>query len=80
MKTINIYGEYVEGEEIEYLEDTPKNVIIIKDVSGVKHVIHKETLNPKFKRKARRAGVKFDLLACQANGRKGPIRKWRRIS
>lgn len=79
MKTINIYGEYIEGEEIEYLDQPFKNIIIVEDQNGDKHVVHKETVDPKHKRAASRAGVKFDLLACQANGRKGPMRRWRKI-
>lgn len=79
MKTINIYGEYIEGEEVEYLDQPLKNVLIVEDENGVRHVVHKETVNPNHKRTPSRAGVKFDLLACQANGRKGTLRKWRRI-
>ncbi|MBU5370051.1 hypothetical protein P7D98_21865 [Enterococcus avium] len=70
MKTVNIYGEAVEGEEIEYLDGRPKNVIILKDQSGVRHVVHKETVEQSFKRKPSRAGVRFDLHACQSHGRK----------
>lgn len=79
MKTINIYGEYIEGEEIEYLDQPFKNIIIVEDQNGEKHVVHRETVDAKHKRTRSRAGVRFDLLACQANGRKGPTRKWRRI-
>lgn len=79
MKTINIYGEYIEGEEVEYTDQPPKNVIIVEDGSGVRHMVHRETLDPDFKRKPSRAGVRFDLLGCQAHGRKGTLRKWRKI-
>ena len=79
MKTINIFGEYIEGEEVEYTDQPPKNVIIVEDGSGVRHMVHRETLDPDFKRKPSRAGVRFDLLGCQAHGRKGTLRKWRRI-
>ena len=79
MKTINIFGEYIEGEEVEYTDQPPKNVIIVEDGSGVRHMVHRETLDPDFKRKPSRAGVRFDLLGCQANGRKGPMRRWRKI-
>jgi hypothetical protein len=70
MKTVNIYGEAVEGEEIEYLDGRPCNVIILQDQSGVRHVVHKETADQNFKRKPSRAGVRFDLLGCQTLGRK----------
>ncbi|MGM0166964.1 hypothetical protein IGI39_001944 [Enterococcus sp. AZ135] len=70
MKTVNIYGEAVEGEEIDYLDGRPSNVIILQDQSGVRHVIHRETADQSFKRKPSRAGVAFDLLSCQAHGRK----------
>ncbi|WP_413538987.1 hypothetical protein [Enterococcus malodoratus] len=70
MKTVNIYGEAVEGEEIDYLDGRPSNVIILQDQSGVRHVIHRETADRSFKRKPSRAGVAFDLLSCQAHGRK----------
>ncbi|WP_251868143.1 hypothetical protein [Enterococcus malodoratus] len=80
MKMINIYGEYIEGEEVEYTDQPPKNVIIVEDGSGVRHMVHRETLDPDFKRKPSRAGVRFDLLGCQAHGRKGTLRKWRKIS
>ena len=79
MKTINIFGEYIEGEEVEYTDQPPKNVIIVEDGSGVRHMVHRETLDPDFKRKSSRAGVRFDLLGCQAHGRKGTLRKWRKI-
>lgn len=80
MKTINIFGEYIEGEEVEYTDQPYKNIIIVEDNKGDKHVVHRDTVDVKHKRTRSRAGVRFDLLACQANGRKGPIRKWRRIS
>ncbi|MGH1649606.1 hypothetical protein ABE945_17710 [Enterococcus gilvus] len=70
MKTVSIYGEPVEGKEINYLDGRPSNVIIIEDDSGVRHVVHKETSDPMFKRKPSRAGVRFDLLGCQVHGRK----------
>ena len=70
MKMINIYGEYIEGEEVEYTDQPPKNVIIVEDGSGVRHMVHRETLDPDFKRKSSRAGVRFDLLGCQTHGRK----------
>ncbi|MDT2613832.1 hypothetical protein [Enterococcus dongliensis] len=79
MHIANIYGEYVEGEEIEYPDQPYKNIIIVEDNKGDKHVVHRDTVDVKHKRTRSRAGVRFDLLACQANGRKGPIRKWRRI-
>ncbi|MDT2677295.1 hypothetical protein P7D92_10050 [Enterococcus dongliensis] len=79
MKTINIFGEYIEGEEVEYTDQPYKNIIIVEDNKGDKHVVHRDTVDVKHKRTRSRAGVRFDLLACQANGRKGPIRKWRRI-
>ena len=79
MHTVNIYGESIVGEEIEYLDQPYKNIIIVEDSNGDKHVIHRDTIDRNRKRKPSRAGVRFDLLACQANGRKGPIRKWRRI-
>lgn len=79
MKTINIFGEYIEGEEVEYPDQPYKNIIIVEDRKGDKHVVHRDTVDVKHKRTRSRAGVRFDLLACQANGRKGPVRKWRRI-
>lgn len=79
MHVANIYGESIVGEEIEYLDQPYKNIIIVEDSNGDKHVIHRDTIDRNRKRKPSRAGVRFDLLACQANGRKGPIRKWRRI-
>lgn len=79
MKTINIFGEYIEGEEVEYTDQPYKNIIIVEDNKGDKHVVHRDTVDVKHKRTRSRAGVRLDLLACQANGRKGPIRKWRRI-
>ncbi|MDT2675079.1 hypothetical protein [Enterococcus dongliensis] len=79
MKTINIFGEYVEGKEVEYTDQPYKNIIIVEDRKGDTHVVHRDTVDVKHKRTRSRAGVKFDLLACQANGRKGPVRKWRRI-
>lgn len=79
MKTINIFGEYVEGEEIEYPDRMYKNIIIIEDAKGDRHVVHRDTVDVNHTRTRSRAGVRFDLLACQANGRKGPVRKWRRI-
>lgn len=79
MHIANIYGEYIEGEEIEYPDQPYKNIIIVEDRKGDKHVVHRDTVDVKHKRTRSRAGVRFDLLACQANGRKGPIRKWRRI-
>ncbi len=79
MHIANIYGESIVGEEIEYLDQPYKNIIIVEDSNGDKHVVHKDTIDRNRKRKPSRAGVRFDLLACQANGRKGPIRKWRRI-
>ena len=79
MHTVNIYGESIVGEEIEYLDQPYKNIIIVEDSNGDKHVIHRDTIDRNRKRKPSRAGVRFDLLGCQTNGRKGPIRKWRRI-
>lgn len=79
MHIANIYGEYIEGKEIEYPDQPYKNIIIVEDNKGDKHVVHRDTVDVKHKRTRSRAGVKFDLLACQANGRKGPVRKWRRI-
>lgn len=70
MKIANIYGETVEGEEIEYINGRPDNVIILQDKSGVRHVVHRETADQIFKRKPSRAGVRFDLVACQKHGRK----------
>ncbi len=79
MHIANIFGEYIEGEEVEYTDQPYKNIIIVEDRKGDKHVVHRDTVDEKHKRTKSRAGVRFDLLACQANGRKGPIRKWRRI-
>ena len=79
MHIANIFGEYIEGEEIEYPDQPYKNIIIVEDHKGDKHVVHRDTVDVNHRRTRSRAGVRFDLLACQANGRKGPIRKWRRI-
>ncbi len=70
MHIANIYGESIVGEEIEYLDQPYKNIIIVEDSNGDKHVVHRETLDPDFKRKPNRAGVRFDLLGCQTHGRK----------
>ena len=77
MKTINIYGEPVEGEEIEYKGEPPKNGIIIEDHEKVRHFIHKESIDKNFKRAPSRAGVSFDLLGCQSNGRPKMSQIWR---
>ena len=79
MHIANIYGESIVGEEIEYLDQPYKNIIIVEDHKGDKHVVHRDTVDVNHRRTRSRAGVRFDLLACQANGRKGPVRKWRRI-
>ena len=78
MKTVNIYGEAVEGEEIEYKGEPPKNGIIIEDSNKERHYIHKATLDHNFQRSKSRANVSFDLLGCQANGRSKINRIWRR--
>ena len=70
MHTVNIYGEFIVGEEIEYLDQPYKNIIIVEDSNGDKHVIHRDTIDRNRKRKPSRAGVRFDLLGCQAHGRK----------
>ncbi|WP_270329350.1 hypothetical protein [Enterococcus malodoratus] len=63
MHTVNIYGESIVGEEIEYLDQPYKNIIIVEDSNGDKHVIHRETIDRNRKRKPSRAGVRFDLFA-----------------
>lgn len=78
MKTVNIYGEHIEGQEIEYLDRPYKNIIIVEDEKGEKHVIHKDSLDKNNKRSISRANVAFDLKGCQAHGRKGPVRSWKR--
>lgn len=78
MKAINIYGELVEGEEIEYKEKPPRNGIIIEDCKKVRHYIHKESLNKDHKRIRSAKGYSFDLLGCQANGRPKMSKIWRR--
>ena len=70
MHTVNIYGESIVGEEIEYLDQPYKNIIIVEDSNGDKHVIHRDTIDRNRKRKPSRAGVRFDLLGCQTYGRK----------
>lgn len=77
LKAVNIYGETVEGEEIEYTAEPPKNGIIIEDSEKERHFIHKETLDRNFKRTKSRAGVSFDLLGCQRRGRSKINRTWR---
>lgn len=78
MKTVNIYGEAVEGEEIEYKGEPPKNVIIVKDSNGSKHVVHKETIDPKFRRVSSGQNNSFNLYDCQTNGRPKTSGIWRR--
>lgn len=75
MHVANIFGESIVGEEVEYTDQPYKNIIIVEDHKGDTHVVHRDTVDEKHKRTKSRAGVRFDLLACQANGRKGPIRK-----
>ena len=62
MHIANIYGESIVGEEIEYLDQPYKNIIIVEDSNGDKHVVHKDTIDRNRKRKPSRAGVRFDLL------------------
>ena len=78
MKVINIYGELVEGEEIEYKEQPPKNGIIIEDRNRVTHYIHKESLDKDHKRVRSAKGYSFDLLECQTYGRPKMSKIWRR--
>lgn len=69
MEYISIYGERIDGKIVSELENT----VVVEDKKGVRYLVHKNSIDPKRKK------PKFDLLACQANGRKEPIRKWRRI-
>ncbi|MDT2395118.1 hypothetical protein [Enterococcus avium] len=45
MHIANIYGESIVGEEIEYLDQPYKNIIIVEDSNGDKHVVHKDTID-----------------------------------
>lgn len=68
MKTVNIFGEVIEAKQVK----ERNNVIIVEDLAGDRHVVHKSTIRNTKRTKGRNdpAGS-FDLAECQRIGRTG---------
>ncbi|MTD42487.1 hypothetical protein GIX45_28435 [Erwinia sp. CPCC 100877] len=76
---ITIYGELITGEIVAI----HKNTVIVRTAKGGHHMVHKDSLDDKYKSKRGTDRLKcqgFDLQACQTlGGKKTEIRKWRKI-
>ena len=55
MKTVNIYGEVIEGKQVK----ERNNVIIVEDLAGDRHVVHKSTIRNTKRTNGRNARRKF---------------------
>ena len=68
MKTLNIFGEAIEGKQVKECV----NVIIVEDLAGDRHVVHKSTIrNTKRTKSKNDPAGSFDLAECQRIGRTG---------
>lgn len=58
-----VLGYEIEGDIVKAYD----NIVIVENAEGVRHVVHKETLKPRFKRgRHTKSRLRFDLKASQA--------------